>query len=543
VRKLSTLFRWGSTWWCGPNGTSSIFAHGSSFFFFFVALFVSNSASSSFVFLSDQRLLQIFLHDLLFFVCAVREADGANMPSHNPVRFGPDVLTKRQGRALGLCLFATSVVSALCFGQRPREWSVGVASLVTGGLGYYLYERLYLHDPEARAEYVALINGQPFGKSVRDMGVTVILQLVSVEDARVLLTKEFPSMHFSGVFGSLGRTGIEDCFREGLISHCELENAFLRDVEEARRRSREPFSSLWDAVGRVGLTFALSLSIVPSGELHKLLLQEYPAAREEAIGAYATAPPSDEVVRHRPETFARVLDYGTFCVQELDIDRSCFVRILQTCRQASELSYTALLGKGLLRLFQEGFVESAWCVAKLEQQIHQDKHRVPTLDEMDAHESISKQISSGMIPAHVLAPIFTAAIPVSPFASTATNDNNIVLFLEKHKHLLEVHGSQLVDRSMWPHMLWVKCEWEKASVSADERFPVPTKKKKKTSSDVDDAVKATQVASEKSEFLKTKRKQLHAEFCAHVAHAAANPATAYVPSEANRVDVNVCMMM
>jgi hypothetical protein len=463
-------------------------------------------------------------------------------------------LTQKQGHLLGKCLFAAAAAGAVAaFQTNPHHTTISLLLASSGAVvvGVWLHTKLYMSDPAAREEYKCRIASQPLSKSLKDLGVETILQLVDIDEGRELFLKEFRNnFRFAWIFAAYDTKWLTLLLNANVVYKEDLVSALKGDMEVATRAS-DPFTSVWSIVGASGLYFLDSQNLLPVTQLRALLDIEYnyPEGRS---GCVATAPDdascagsiggggSSKGVHHM---YKNISNYGAFCVSVLKVSRKYVTTMVQTCRLAQESSYTTLLGYGLLDLYQEGFAESHWCSEKLKDDMRLYR---PSLSHIEKHVSIERQLSSGMISsAELFAPVFSNAIPISPFVRGAavSAESNVVCFIDFYESLLASHGPRIVEPRLWAHVLWVKAEWDKACTDAKDKFRLPSKprraveqpsrrKESQRSSEqriADAAADAAEqqaqekeIKKQKEEFLLSRKKDLHAAFCSRVANAGAS---------------------
>lgn len=420
---------------------------------------------------------------------------------------GVDVLSQKQGSFLGKC-FCVSAVVGLVLCLRKKSNASGYL-LVAGAasIGVWLQRRLYLLDPVARAQYIRAIRQEPFTKSVNEIGVNAMCHLVSLKECQTLVAAEFPVLRFGMLFSKIGRKNMDQCLRANVIPKSALEAALEVDIAKATLSSNEPFTALWGIVGKPGLEYACDMRILPIQRVRSLLRGEY------ARGFVATAPSDDDRTDELGPTFttyANLKAYGGFCVKRLGVPKQDFIEIVKLCDESRRYRYSELLQRGLGDIFDLGFADSAWCTQKLKEEI---RLHSPTLNELQVALSIRWQLDSGMIaPASVFAAPFTAAIPTSSFDGSS----GVLDFMEEHEQLLKDYGADIVEREVWRHVLWAKAKWEATLSAAQERFAIPRQPKKM--SDKEYAELVADIRTRRARFVASRRKDIHAEFCALLAN-------------------------
>lgn len=446
-----------------------------------------------------------------------------------------DSISQKTGHTVGYGLLggAAAATGAAFFAVSALPF-IGVA-VVAGSLGYWFLHKLYLNDPAARQKYIAQIRSASFSESLKYFGKsTVIVDLIDITETRALFEAQFPLQQtaLSALIKALGLDGVLDVKCTSVITTEVLKKLFALDVKVSR--SGNMFSELWGRFEE-NLDQVQRLQVFDAEALRALCTEEYKEYQPPRVAAptAATAPPPDD---SRPPTrsftpggrygvYGALNRYGIFCVEQLNMDLDFFRNAVRKCSLSKEEHYSKLLAEGLYNLFTKGLVEGEWCEQKLQTELRETN---VTLWDLDAHVSIKQQIHSKMIRnPSVLRRVFSAAVPSTPFSgfSSSAMENkktSIVDFLDYFKDILPTYGDQLLDSSLWPHVLRVKEQWDAANRQLDDKFPWPLSPKttKSDGSPREDAKiineeyqkKRAAAQSKRDAFLADTKKSIHFEF-------------------------------
>jgi hypothetical protein len=272
------------------------------------------------------------------------------------------MLTRRQGRVLAALCFAASGACALHIVLEGARWSVvGIATSLLG-TALYVANRLYLHDPEAAAEYRREIDGLTLATALRKYSAANLVQLCGAEYLRGRMGQEVGTALFSPYVRAYGVGKMQDCVGLGVLAREEITAMMSADV--ARTHT---MSSLWHKydkhVPRVHDAFNFDRAA-----LRDLVVREFPWVTES--GSVQGTPDGKVSSDSTMSPFQAATTFGEWSVKAADVPPGFWRAVLRTCPEGKDSLFSHLCGLGLPGLHVNGgLVDVAWARVKFDQEV------------------------------------------------------------------------------------------------------------------------------------------------------------------------------
>ena len=364
---------------------------------------------------------------------------------------------RQKGRRFGLVLIATGTFTVSCaLAGLVKRWAItamAAAPLIPIGIWFYK-SRLYLDDPEARAEYRQEFLSSPLSVSVKEkfktaMGGTAIqniLRFADCKDLRQSLHTEVGELEsFSILISLYGIDNILELRDVDVISTEWLAERFEKEVA-----TTHTFTQFWDECGgKLADAYnRLGKDVLSSDKLKSLFDLEYefigddgrPRATAPLVNSFGTweqTPKSGG----RHGVWTSILTYRDFVVQHLGVSELRLRSIIESCAFAMDDSIPMKKHSesGMMDLWEKGMLSTHWIRRKLRKELQNQTLSTRTLWELQAHINLRCLMERGIVDAKTVRHVFHAGIPthICTTHESPTPSNNIIKFMTFWKDVLE----------------------------------------------------------------------------------------------------------